>query len=132
MKYCPCTVSIIYANLQQMFVEFCLDLHIKVLFLNFWQVLKLHKSYCSFVLPSYIRASLLWMLSSLLIQMPWGWTWLANAIRPGRLKLTNPMNMASVRSVPGDKLLVEQIGHNSFGTKISKFLSPSRYKIAWL
>ena len=60
-KYVLFTVSYIYAILQQNYVQFRLDLEIDVCLLSFHTL----QGYCSFVLPSDFRASLLWMLSSL-------------------------------------------------------------------
>ena len=54
------TVSCICTILQQN-VQFCLDLQIMLLLIKFYE------KYWSFVLLYYIRASLLWMISSLLI-----------------------------------------------------------------
>ena len=58
LKVCPFTVSCIYTILQQIYVQFCLNLQIKVLLI---------KSAVVIVRISDFRASLSWVLSSLVI-----------------------------------------------------------------
>ena len=67
MKVCMSFYCIIYLhNFAKNICTICLDLQINVLSFKFWHS-RVYKSYCSFVLPSDLRASLLWMLSTLLM-----------------------------------------------------------------